>query len=346
MMLIERIQRRLRRTWQTLLTGHPGTVGLREIPAITPEEVAEAKEFFPLEKFFIFGHARSGTTLLTRLVRLHTEVHCNYQAHFFTRPPLLSGMVAEQKYADWLGRRSNRWNRGRDLTPVALRAVADFIMEREARQVGKTVVGDKSPNVLTNGQAVDEMHKIYPDARLIYIIRDGRDTLVSHRFQNFIDGPQFLPKADLQLRDAFANDPEPFFSGQRSVFTEAALRRMATGWVKNVVETDRQGRELYGERYLAIKYEDLLKQPFESIAGVWQFLDVDPAGHQDVVAAEMGSNPDADWQREKAGDLVATLEKGKRGSWRDLFTARDIAIFKEIAGQTLVDWNYETGLDW
>ena len=32
----------------------------REIPAITPQEVAEARQFFPLEKFFIFGHARSG----------------------------------------------------------------------------------------------------------------------------------------------------------------------------------------------------------------------------------------------------------------------------------------------
>ena len=52
-------------------------------------EVAEARTFFPLEKFFIFGHARSGTTMLTRLIRLHPEVHCNYQAHFFTRPPLL-----------------------------------------------------------------------------------------------------------------------------------------------------------------------------------------------------------------------------------------------------------------
>jgi len=43
------------------------------IPAITPEEVAEIKQFFPREKFFIFGHARSGTTLLLRLVRLHPK---------------------------------------------------------------------------------------------------------------------------------------------------------------------------------------------------------------------------------------------------------------------------------
>ena len=33
-----------------------------DIPAISPEEVVEARSFFPMEKFFIFGHARSGTT--------------------------------------------------------------------------------------------------------------------------------------------------------------------------------------------------------------------------------------------------------------------------------------------
>jgi len=93
-----------------------------DVPAISPEEVAEAKEFFPLDKFFIFGHARSGTTLLTRLIRLHPEVHCNYQGHFFTRPPLLQSLVADHEIKGWLTRRSNRWNHGKDLSPVILRA--------------------------------------------------------------------------------------------------------------------------------------------------------------------------------------------------------------------------------
>lgn len=345
-LMIERIQRRLTRTLRTLLTGHPGPAGTRQIPPITPEEVAEAREFFPLDKFFIFGHARSGTTLLTRLVRAHADVHCNYQAHFFTRPPLLSGMAADQKFEAWLARRSNRWNRGRDLTPVALRAMADFIMEREARQVGAKVVGDKSPNVLTHSTAVSEMYTFYPDAKLIYIIRDGRDTLISHRFQNFIDGAQFLPKEDLRIRDDFARDPEPFFSGQRSVFTEKAFTRMAEGWAINVIGTDGRGRELYGEQYHSLKYEDLLAKSFDTISAVWRFLGVDPAGFEAAVEAEMTSNPDADWQRQKAGDLVAALEKGKRGSWRQLFTERDKHMFKEIAGQVLIDWGYEQNFDW
>ena len=80
-----------------------------------------------MPKFFIFGHARSGTTLLARLVRLHPEVHCNWQAHFFTRPPLLRGMLSDPQVSAWLSRKSNRWNRGEDLSLVVLRAAADFI---------------------------------------------------------------------------------------------------------------------------------------------------------------------------------------------------------------------------
>ena len=156
----------------------------REVPPIAADEVAEARTFFPLDKFFIFGHARSGTTMLTRLVRLHPEVHCNYQAHFFTRPPLLEGLVAgARRSVSGSKRGSNRWNHGKDLSPVVLRAAADYILDREARREGKRIVGDKSPSSLLDGEAVSLMHKVYPDAYLIYIVRDGRDTAISHRFQ-------------------------------------------------------------------------------------------------------------------------------------------------------------------
>jgi LPS sulfotransferase NodH len=344
--MLTKIKNRFRNTWQVLTTGQLQAHDLRQIPPITAQEIAELKTFFPMEKFFIFGHARSGTTLLMRLTRLHPEVHCNYQAHFFSRPPLLSSMLAEQRFAEWLSRPSNRWNRGRDLSPVALRAMADYILERDARQAGKSIVGDKSPNVLLNGQAVREMHTFYPDARLIYIVRDGRDTLVSHRFQNFIDKSQKLPASDLALRDAFAKDPAPFLSGQRSIFSENAIRRMTQGWVQNVTETDQLGRELYGSRYHVLKYEELLKNPYQTIAAVWQFLGADPAGLEGVVAREMQQNPDADYQRQAAGELVKSLDKGRRGSWRELFTGQDKRIFKQIAGETLISWGYEKDLEW
>ncbi len=319
-----------------------------EIPGITLEEVAEAKAFFPMPKFFIFGHARSGTTLITRLIRLHPEVHCNYQAHFFTRQPLLQGLVADETIGEWLSRRSNRWNRGRDLSPVVLRAAADFIMEREAKRYGKNIVGDKSPNSLLEDESVRLLNKIYPEAQLIVIVRDGRDMAVSHRFQSFIDASQHLSSEDLRIRDDFSRDASPFLSGQRSIFTDKAIRAAAAGWARNVTGTDKIARELYRERYLHLRYEDLLERPQAELDRVWTFLGVDSKDKSltRAIKTELENNPDADWQKQKAGELVEPLEKGKQGSWRIMFTDHDRQIFKELAGQSLIDWGYEQSLNW
>lgn len=340
--MLSSLKSRISRVRKALLDRGAKAPARREIPAITLEEVEQARQFFPMDKFFIFGHARSGTTLLARLVRIHPQVHCNYQAHFFTRPPLLESLVADPEVESWLTRRSNRWNQGRDLSPLVLRVTADFILEREARKEGKTIVGDKSPSSLLDGEAVRLMHKVYPEGRLIYIVRDGRDTVLSHRFQGFIDSPQHLNPEDLRIREEFVHAPEPFLHGERSVFTEKGIRRAAEGWVRNVAETDRLGHELYGNRYCVLRYEDLLSDAWGEMSKLWAFLGADPVqpGLQEALAAESRQNPDADWQKQKAGDIAANLQKGKHGSWRDMFTTRDQEIFEKTAGELLKAWGY------
>src|SRR5215510_9932235 len=216
--------RRIRSAARILLKGEQKKKNRNPIPAITLEEVAEIKQFFPREKFFIFGHARSGTTLLTRLVRLHPEVHCNYQAHFFTRQPLLKSLVNTPEAEEWLTRKSNRWNQGSDLSPLVLRAAADFIMERDAAKEGKRIVGDKSPSSTIHGQAVRDMHAVYPDAKLVYIVRDGRDVLVSERFRNFVEESKFLTPEDKSIIEALRKDHKQFTNGTPSIFTEAFIR--------------------------------------------------------------------------------------------------------------------------
>jgi hypothetical protein len=317
------IKKRISLAGHVLRTGQAPLRARRDIPAITLEEVTEAKTFFPMPKFFIFGHARSGTTLLTRLIRLHPEIHCNYQAHFFTRQPLLQALVADEMIGEWLSRRSNRWNRGRDLSPLVLRAVSDFIMERDARREGKNIVGDKSPNSLLEDESVRLVHKVYPDARLIFIIRDGRDMAVSHRFQSFIDASQHLSREDLRIRDDFSRDADQFLSGKRSIFTDKAIRATSASWARNVTATDWVARELFGDRYLYLRYEDLLERPHAELKRVWTFLEVGSESKElpEAVTAELESNPDADWQKQKAGELVGPLEKGKQGSWRNLLTS-------------------------
>ncbi|MBI5822773.1 MAG: sulfotransferase [Chloroflexi bacterium] len=339
---------RLKSAARILLKGDPKKKNRNPIPAITPEEVAEIRQFFPREKFFIFGHARSGTTLLLRLARLHPEVHGNYQAHFFTRQPLLKSLVNTPEAEEWLARKSNRWNQGRDLSPLVLRAAADFILERDAARAGKMIVGDKSPSSTIHGQAVRDMHTIYPDAKLVYIVRDGRDVLISERFRNFVEESKFLSAEDKRIIEDLRKDQTSFTNGARSIFTETFIRRVAQGWVKNLQETENEAQRLYGKNYFGMRYEDLLEKPFDEMSRFWKFLGVKKIAKSldKSLRAEMTSNPDEEWQAQRNEGIASFLPKGQAGNWQRLFTEKDKSIFKEAAGEMLVKWKYEKDLNW
>ncbi len=331
-----------------LLKGEPKKKTRNSIPAITTEELAEIKELFSREKFFVMGHARSGTTLLMRLLRLHEEVHCNYQAHFFSRKPMLKSLVDSPDIEEWLTRKSNRWNQGRDLSPLVLRAAADFIMERDAVHEGKHIVGDKSPSSTIHGQVVRDTHLIYPDAKIIYIVRDGRDVLISERFRNFVEESKFLTSDDKRIISDLRTDSAPFSDGRRSIFTEASIRNIAKRWVDDLNEIDSESKRLYGENYISLRYEDMLSKPFAELSRLWKFLavkNIDTTLEQKLLQ-EMSSNPDEEWQAQRNEGIASFLPKGQAGNWQRLFTARDKALFKEIAGDVLVKWGYEKDLNW
>lgn len=341
---------RLKSAARILLKGEASGKKRAEIPAITAEEVAEVKQFFSREKFFIMGHARSGTTILMRLARLHPEVHCNYQAHFFTRAPMLKSLVDTPEAAEWLSRKSNRWNAGRDLSPLVMRAAADFIMERDAVRQGRasaSIVGDKSPSSTIHGQVVRDTHAVYPDAKLIYIVRDGRDVLISERFRNFVEDSKFLTNEDRRIIEDLKRDQTPFTDGRRSIFTDTFIREIGQRWADDLTEIDSEAKRLYPGSYYSLRYEDLLAHPFAEMQKLWAFLGVsaDAALEMDV-KKEMGQNLDEEWQSRRAGDIASFLPKGKAGNWRNIFTAHDRQVFKEVAGQVLVKWGYEKSTDW
>ena len=191
------------------------------------------------------------------------------------------------------------------------------------------------------------MHSIYPDAKLVYIVRDGRDVLISERFRNFVEESKFLSAEDKKIIKELRKDQTPFTNGTRSIFTESFLRRVAAGWVKNLQETEDEGRRLFGESYFGMRYEDLLTHPFEEMQKLWSFLGVqaDPSLEAKIVE-EMSSNPDEEWQAKRNEGIASFLPKGQAGNWQRLFTGRDKSLFKEIAGGMLIKWKYEQHLDW
>jgi hypothetical protein len=123
---------------------------------------------------------------------------------------------------------------------------------------------------------------------------------------------------------------------------------VAGGWATNLEEVDAEGRRLFGKRYMALRYEDLLENPEQGLRRVWKFLGVRkiPKSLNSRIRNEMRSNPDEEWQSRRGQHLASFLAKGRSGNWRTLFTPLDRSIFKEVAGDVLVKWNYEDSANW
>lgn len=293
------------------ITGDEAAAGSTlALPPLSTAELAEVKEFFPLQKFFVLGQPHSGGGVLARLLNLHADLHCGTGAHFFTRQPVLSELFAQADEPAAVP------------SPAALRAMADFLLERQAHPLGKRVAGDQSQNEL-GGRAVQEIHHLYPDASVIHIVRDGRDVLVKQRLQELTGGAAANPRRE---RSRPADNV--------AIFAPGWLSEATRQWANGVSETDRLGHQLYGESYYSLRYEDLLARPFDMLAKVWAFLGLEADGLEAAVAVEI------------AQDEELVLDKSPQAVWRQFFTPGDKNIFKENADKALLKWGYEVGTDW
>jgi hypothetical protein len=337
MIIIKRVRR-----WIVKLICTP-RISKKEVALtdLTMDQLDEIKRYFSRPKFFILGYARSGTTLLARLMRLHPDVHCNWQAHFFTEANSLFRQMTTPGMSAWLNRPNNRWAYDKGLHTPLIRMICDFILEREADEFGKRIVGDKTPNQ-DNGAIIRRLHLVYPYATLIYIVRDGRDVAISKRIQAFIDDPKNLGRRDLQIMEAMRKNNKLFLNGERTIFTPKWLEQLSRTWAESTRSNDKVGREFFGDRYLCLRYEDLLADPYYQIARLWRGLgvDLDEGMLKLKVTAEMQRNPAADWHAHSDPKLVMNLKRGLAGEWREMMTYQDRAMFWKMAGEVLLSWGY------
>jgi hypothetical protein len=326
---------------RSIQSGSQGDAGgPPDLAPLTAGQLAEVQTFFKRKKFFIFGYPRSGKTMLARLVRIHPEVHCNWHARFFHEHRDLIQHLDVPSLEQWLERNSNHWTHDQNLTVPMIRIICDFVLERDAERAGKPIVGDETPNH-NNGAAVERLQRVYPDARLLWVVRDGRDAVLFRRLQLFIDKPQSLSTAEIAVRDALREDKEKFFQEGCSIFTPAWLQQFAKGWAANASETDAAARALFGDQYLALRYEDLLTDPVAWMKRVWSFLGAGDKNLDSEIRAQVDDNADAAWHAQKDPALVDGLHSAEIEAWRRVFTPEDLVLFESLAGAELEAWGYD-----
>jgi hypothetical protein len=314
--------------------------------------------------FFVVGYGKSGTTWLRALLNAHPEVLCKGEGRFFNRewhredlrereakvPPrtLYGALANSQDLTLWMQR--SIWGRGEDteeLLAGLTRAATDYFLGRELAKSGKRIVGDKTP--FGSAEAIKEIGEVYPEAKVIHVIRDGRDVAVStiHHMWSYVKdegGIYELGPKELERREAYRrNSLVPL---AQSLFTEERLADIAANWRTEVSRAVEDGPVLLGDNYLEVRYEELLERPMEETRRLLEYLGAD-AGEATVerlietTSFERGSN-----RRRGQEDSSSRFRKGIAGDWKNVFTEEDKRIFKEVAGDLLIKLGYEEDKNW
>jgi hypothetical protein len=316
--------------------------------------------------FFIVGRAKSGTSWLMRLLNAHPEILCRGEGRFFGRdfireqfkeqdriqPSSLYRAFLEAEYLHaWIER--SVWTRGDDaeahLINLTRMATGYFLAQRLAKS-GKRIVGDKTP--LVSADTISEMSVICPNAKVIHIVRDGRDVAVSmvyHRWNRAQDegGIYELDPEEARRREAYRGGYKGSTRTEEGLFTEKMIRSMASGWRKQISKTREDGRTLLGVNYAEVKYEDLLERPEEGTEQLLAFLGADAS--EEVVSECVRTASFENWTDGRGRgqeDPYSFFRKGVAGDWKNVFTEQDKLIFKEEAGDLLIELGYEKDNDW
>src|SRR5688572_28643226 len=256
------------------------------------------------EPFFILGAPRSGTSLLSRMLHSHPAIAVPDETKIFeTFVPLLA-LYGDLRRTERLRRLVSdvlawRWVRRLpglpDLEAVlerverpTLGGVFEALLGLWAQAQGKPRWGEKTPNHLYFWPFIEES---FPQARIVHIVRDGRDVALS------------------QVKAPF---------GPKTIATAAER------WVGFVERIRELGRRIGPGRYVEVKYEDLLARPRETITRVLELIGepYDAAVlHFHVDAGGAGTDAVNDF------NVRQPLLVGNVGKWQDGLSRRKLLLF-------------------
>jgi hypothetical protein len=268
---------------------------------------------------FLVGMPRSGTKLLRDLLNRHSRIRIpDVETEFL--PWLASrsgnyGNLADRasferlfkdmarcsyfQYRRETGQAvdADRWFAACVGTDAGALFEAFIRSEVGAEPGGGCIWGDKSPSYVDDLPLID---RLFPAARVLHLVRDVRDYCLS-------------------IHDAWGKD----------------MRRAAQRWVDGVRTARRDGAAL-GERYMELRYEDLLQDPETELRRVCRFLEVE------FQPAMMTLERPAENLGSARGLLhVANANHGKFAQRMEPGLLRAI---EALAGQTLQEFSYKLAL--
>lgn len=283
------------------------------------------------------GAARSGTNFLGELLSQHPQLA------YWRRP----------KYV-W--RHGNAWKPDDCLSAdCATPRVARYIRRRFGEYLAEQGKSQLLVCTQANTLALDFVNQVFPRGRIIHIIRDGREVAASQAKEWEIHSsltkskgsrPPFLkllwdrfwevPPTDLPAYFAeFAGTVWTMASGSKYRYSmgpkihdwqrlKRELNRLAftaLTWRECVTAARRVGRTMPPERYLEVRFEDVVRQPEETVPRLLDFMGLPPAKEID--------------------DFIAKkIDRSVAGKWVNRFNDEEMAQIMPYVGDLCRELGY------
>lgn len=210
----------------------------------------------------------------------------------------------------------------------------NFIDQYIKDQAGKSVLVDKvTPYLGTSPRVYAQIEK-FPQAKIINLIRDGRDVAVSGVF-------------DWIRREESDSPRHRFFvtcetgATLTRFFDDELLQKWANYWIEPLIAS----RETKSDS-LEIRYEDMLQNQAAQLERAFEFLGVQSNPGLAQTCANAVTFEELTGRASGIADPLAKARKGIAGDWRNFFTQRDAELFQKITGPWLGQLGYETDTAW
>lgn len=269
---------------------------------------------------FIVGAQRSGTTLVRLMLNAHSKIAIPEEGTFFIPYFRRYRKNLNHKFTDreldtcrdyiLKNAQFKRWG----LDENQCRSMIDHLDNPDlstliasvyglyARQQGKKIWSDKTPSFF---RMIPVIVELFPHAKFIHVIRDGRDLFLSWRKM----------------------DP-----------TKSNTAVVAKEWAYKLSKC-RNDLDLYAKgKFFEVRYEDLVRKPENVLKDITSFIGV--AWEENMLSYWKTSE---DYIGRHHSELIfKPPTTDSVGKWKNGLTDEEINIFETIAHGFLSQYNYET----
>lgn len=252
---------------------------------------------------FVIGADRSGTTFLGSCLAALPELSYHHE------PEVMKAAARYVYERRWTFQRASRFYR------TVYRWLMRVHLDGELRFAEKTPV---------NSFIVPFLAEAFPDAVFVHVVRDGRDAAASHLEQPWLRRSSLA--TGRREPGGYRHGPDARFwvePHRRAEFESATdVHRVIWSWRRHT-ESAMVGRGLGADRYLQLRYEDMV---------------TDPATAAQLLLGLLGIRAEA--SRAAFQGALGAAHPNSVGRWRERFTPAELATIDAEAGALLRELGY------